>query len=70
MAHIPHTPKPEPAPQPLINLGETNADMQNQRNKSGMLASFLQGRNRSGGFLSGLMGNNNNRTGTLGRSGI
>lgn len=67
--HVPRTPSVQKADDPLINLAETNADVQNQRNKGGMLASFLQGRNRSGGFLSNLFGNSNS-TSTLGRSGI
>ena len=51
-----HAPKAssvvQKTPDPLINLGETNADMKNQRNKQGMLSSFLQGtRNRSAGFF-------------------
>lgn len=62
MAHTPPTPKPTPVPDPLINLGETGAEAQNQRNKQGMLASFLQGRNRGSGFLSNAM----NRQPTLG----
>lgn len=62
MAHTPPTPKPVPVPDPLINLGETGAETQNQRNKQGMLASFLQGRNRGSGFLSNAM----NRQPTLG----
>lgn len=67
MAHTPPTPKPVPVPDPLINLGETNADMQNQKNKRGFLSSFLQGsRNRSGGFLSGVI----ERSGSLGTSNI
>lgn len=53
-------------PDPLINLRETNADVQNQRNKQGMLASFLQGNNRGSGFLANAL----NRQSTLGNSGI
>lgn len=51
-----HTPKVkdvvQKTPDPLINLGETNADMQNNRNKRGLLSTFLQGsRNRSAGMI-------------------
>ena len=55
MAHSVPTPKVTPTPDPLINLAETGAEVQNQRNKQGMLASFLQGRNRGSGFLSNAM---------------
>lgn len=64
--HTPKTPSVKETPPPLINLGESSADVQNQRNKQGFLASFLQGsRNRSGGFLSNALGN---RQTTLGNS--
>lgn len=54
------------APDPLINMAETTADVQNQRNKRGMLSTFLQGsRNRSAGLLGSVL---NNATTTLGRS--
>lgn len=67
MAHTPPTPKAVETPPPLINLGETNADAANQRNKRGFLSSFLQGsRNRSSGFLSGII----ERTGSLGTSNV
>lgn len=53
-------------PDPLINLSETTADVQNQRNKRGMLSTFLQGsRNRTAGMLGSVL---NNATTTLGRS--
>lgn len=69
----PSTPKTSPTPDPLINLGETNADLMNQKDKRGLLASFLQGtRNRGSGFLSkgAYMGNFVNRQPTLGNSGV
>lgn len=53
-------------PDPLINMAETTADVQNQRNKRGMLSTFLQGsRNRTAGMLGTVL---NNTTTTLGRS--
>jgi hypothetical protein len=55
-------------PDPLINLGETGADMQNERNKRGLLSTFLQGsRNRTAGTIGQAL--SNTRT-TLGSSGI
>lgn len=39
-------------PDPLINLAETGADFENQKNKRGLLSTFLQGsRNRSSGMI-------------------
>lgn len=56
------------APDPLINMAETTADVQNQRNKRGMLSTFLQGsRNRTAGMLGTVL---NNTTTTLGRNNI
>ena len=56
------------APEPLINLGETTAEVQNQRNKKGFLSTFLQGsRNRTAGMLGNVL---NNTTTTLGRNNI
>lgn len=51
-----HTPKVkdvvQETPPPLINLSETTADVQNQRNKKGLLSTFLQGsRNRTAGMI-------------------
>lgn len=49
-----HAPKNvvQKTPDPLINLAETGAEVQNQRNKRGMLSTFLQGsRNRTAGTL-------------------
>lgn len=55
-------------PQPLINLKETSADMQNERNRRGLLSTFLQGsRNRTAGTIGQAL--SNTRT-TLGSSGI
>lgn len=55
-------------PDPLINMAETTADVQNQRNKRGMLSTFLQGsRNRTAGMLGSVL---NNTTATLGRNNI
>jgi hypothetical protein len=55
-------------PQPLINLKETGADMQNERNRRGLLSTFLQGsRNRTAGTIGQAL--SNTRT-TLGSSGI
>lgn len=56
-----HTPKisdvVQKTPDPLINLGETGTEAENQRNKRGMLSTFLQGsRNRSSGILGGVLG--------------
>lgn len=66
----PSTPKVEKTPDPLINLGETSADVQNQRNKQGFLSSFLQGtRNRSSGMLGGIL-NGMQKQQTLGSSGV
>ena len=67
-----HAPtKAEKAPDPLINLGETSADVQNQKNKKGFLSSFLQGsRNRSGGFLSNAFNQIQKQQGTLGSSAV
>ena len=54
------------APDPLVNMAEITADVQNQRNKRGMLSTFLQGsRNRTAGMLGSVL---NNVTTTLGRS--
>lgn len=65
-----HAPKPnqivEKTPDPLINLGDTAADVKNQRNKRGLLSTFLDhsaASTRSSGFLAGLA---NNKTTTLG----
>lgn len=56
------------APDPLINLGETGADLQNQRNKRGLLSTFLQGsRNRTAGMLGSVV---SNLSSTLGRNNI
>lgn len=64
-------PKVQKTPDPLINLGETSADVQNQRNKQGFLASFLQGtRNRSSGILGGVLSNTQRQQPTLGSSGV
>ena len=62
-----HAPKAsdvvQKTPDPLINLGETNAEIKNQRNKRGLLSTFLQGsRNRTAGML----GQAVNKTETLG----
>lgn len=55
-------------PDPLINLGETSAEMQNQRNKRGLLSTFLQGsRNRTAGTIGQALSNTHT---TLGTSGI
>lgn len=55
-------------PDPLINLGTTGADVENQRNKRGMLSTFLQGsRNRSAGMIGQAL--NTART-TLGSSNV
>lgn len=55
-------------PEPLINLTETSADMQNERNRRGLLSTFLQGsRNRTAGTIGQAL--SNTRT-TLGSSGI
>lgn len=64
-------PKVQKTPDPLINLGETSADVQNQRNKQGFLSSFLQGtRNRGSGMLSGILNNQQRQQPTLGSSGV
>ncbi len=45
-------------PDPLINLGDTAADVKNQRNKRGLLSTFMGNsmpNNRTAGFLSGMM---------------
>jgi hypothetical protein len=53
---------------PLINLGETTADIQNQRKKQGLLSTFLQGaRNRTSGTIAGALGSQRQ---TLGSSNI
>jgi len=63
----PKMPAVTKTPDPLINLGETNAEVQNQKSKQGFLSSFLQGsRNRSGGFLSGMI----DKQGALGSSNV
>lgn len=55
-------------PEPLINMGEVGADMQNERNRRGLLSTFLQGsRNRTAGTIGQAL--SNTRT-TLGSSGI
>ena len=55
-------------PDPLVNLNETSADVQNQRNKRGLLSTFLQGsRNRTSGTIGQALANTHN---TLGTSGI
>lgn len=60
--------EPTPVPDPLINLGSTSADVENQKNKRGLLSTFLQGsRNRTGGFLSNAM---QKQQGTLGNSAV
>jgi hypothetical protein len=52
MSHRPPTPQVIPTPDPLINLGETNAEVKNQKNKQGFLSTFLTGsRNRTAGLL-------------------
>lgn len=57
------------APPPLINLSETSADLQNQRNKRGLLSSFLQGsRNRTAGFFANAV--NQQKTTTPGSANI
>lgn len=65
-----HVPKAndvvEKTPDPLINLGDVAADAKNQRNKRGLLSTFLDhsaASTRSAGFLAGLA---NNKTTTLG----
>lgn len=56
-------------PDPLINLGATSADMKNQRNRRGLLSTFLQGsRNRTAGILGNAI--NSNGRSTLGTSNI
>ena len=53
-------------PDPLINLGDTSAAVRNQRNKRGMLSTFMDrsaAASRSAGFLAGLA---NNKSSTLG----
>lgn len=53
-------------PPPLINLGDTAAAVKNERNKRGLLSTFMgnsPASSRSSGFLAGLM---NNKTTTLG----
>lgn len=53
-------------PPPLINISETSADMVNQRNKRGLLSTFLQGsRNRTAGVISKAL---SNLTPTTGKS--
>lgn len=66
-----HTPKVKDVvketPPPLINLGETGADVQNQRNKRGLLSTFLQGsRNRGAGMIGQAL----SKTTTLGTSNV
>ena len=54
-------------PPPLINMAETGADVQNQRNKRGLLSTFLQGsRNRGAGMIGQAL----SRTTTLGTSNV
>lgn len=65
-----HAPKNvvQKTPDPLINLAETGAEVEYQKNKRGMLSTFLQGsRNRT----SGMIGQALNRTQpTLGSSNV
>ena len=68
MSH--HAPKVEnvveKTPDPLINLGDTSAAVKNERNKRGLLSTFLDrssANTRSSGFLANMM---NNKTTTLG----
>ena len=65
MSHSVPTPKVTPTPDPLINLGETSAEVKNQKNKQGFLSTFLTGsRNRAAGLLGPSLGNQ--RTTSLG----
>ena len=66
-----HTPKVkdvvQKTPDPLINLAETGADVQNQRSKRGLLSTFLQGsRNRGAGMIGQAL----SKTTTLGTSNV
>ena len=64
-------PKVTPTPDPLINLGETSADVKNQKDKQGFLSSFLQGsRNRGSGFLSNYLAQPQKTQSTLGSTTI
>lgn len=55
-------------PDPVINLAETGADIENQKNKRGLLSTFLQGsRNRTAGMIGQAL--NTART-TLGSSNV
>lgn len=52
MSHSVPTPAVTKTPDPLINLGETSAEVRNQKNKQGFLSTFLTGsRNRTAGLL-------------------
>ena len=66
-----HAPKAsevvQKTPDPLINLGEVGADVQNQRSKRGLLSTFLQGsRNRGAGMIGQAL----SKTTTLGTSNV
>lgn len=55
-------------PDPLINLAETGAEVKNQKDKKGLLSTFLQGsRNPTSGVLGQALGNSKT---TLGSSNI
>ena len=62
----PKTPSVQKTQDPLINLAETSGDVQTQRNKKGLLSTFLQGsRNPTSGMLGQVF---KGTTETLGKS--